>query len=389
MERLARWVSGSGILLLTMLLPISASAVHPGTSQAPSNRTGCSVDDLPRWRGGTVRLENDMPAGTDRNYTNGAALTIASHDLEGPQRIGCLRTPLRLYTGFLAWIEPGFWHHGEGEEASRNVVVRIGQAMYTPEDGSRTDLVSDDRPYAGLLYAGVAWNRRLRPSGASYELLDVRELTLGMIGPWSLAERSQNLVHDIRGIDRFLGWDHQLRNEPALQFVTERKYRQLAEGAVQPGWGHDVIASRAIRFGNIETAATVSLEGRFGWNVPNDFGSYPIRAGAENRPPSSAAAMRTSNPLSPVAPQAGIHGFVILEAKAVAWDFSLDGNLIRDSHRVSREPWIGQAAVGLSGQWMIGDRGVRLALMRVWRTREFREQAGSHAFGSVALSVDY
>ena len=73
----------------------------------------------------------------------------------------------------------------------------------------------------------------------------------------------------------------------------------------------------------------------------------------------------------------------------MAWDFSLDGNLIRDSHRVSREPWIGQAAVGLSGQWMIGDRGVRLALMRVWRTREFREQAGSHAFGSVALSVDY
>lgn len=330
-----------------------------------------------------------MPAGTDRNYTNGAAVTIASHDLDGPQRIDCLRTPLRLYTRLLAWIEPGFWRHGEGEEASRNVVVRIGQAMYTPGDGSRTDLVSDDRPYAGLLYAGVAWNRRLRPTGASYELLDVRELTLGVIGPWSLAERSQHLVHDIRGIDRFRGWDHQLGNEPALQFVTERKYRRLAEGAVRPGWGHDVIASHALRFGNIETAATVGLEGRFGWNVPNDFGSYPIRAGAENRPPSSAAAMRTSNPLSPVAPQAGIHGFVILEAKAVAWDFSLDGNLVRDSHGVSREPWVGQAAIGLSGQWLIGDRGVRLALMRVWRTREFREQAGSHAFGSVALSVDY
>src|SRR3546814_3930883 len=70
--------------------------------------------------------------------------------------------------------------------------------MYTPEDGTRTDLVTDDRPYAGLLYAGVAWNRRLRPTDASYEVLDVRELTLGVIGPWSLARESQDLVHDVR-----------------------------------------------------------------------------------------------------------------------------------------------------------------------------------------------
>jgi len=32
---------------------------------------------------------------------------------------------------------------------------------------------------------------------------------------------------------------------------------------------------------------------------------------------------------------------------------------------------------------------VRLALMRVWRTREFDEQVSRHAFGSVALSVEF
>src|SRR3546814_16455191 len=98
--------------------------------------------------------------------------------------------------------------------------------------------------------------------------------------------------------------------------------------------------------------------------------------------------MRTSKPAPSAAPRPGAHAFVILEAKAVAWDFSLDGNLFRDSHRVTREPWVAQAAVGVSSQWLVGGRGIRLALMRVWRTREFREQADAHAFGSVELSVE-
>jgi len=377
-------------LLAGLLLTSPAAAAGepvPAAEGSPA-AAGCTPDQVPRWRGGTVRLENDMAAGTDSNYTNGAALTIASHDLEGPLEMDCLPRPLRGYTRFLAWVDPGFWRDAGADAASRNVVVRIGQGMYTPEDGTRADLVPDDRPYAGLLYAGVAWNRRQRPTGASHEVLDVRELTLGVIGPWSLARQTQDLVHDIRGSDRFLGWDHQLHNEPAVQFAMERKYKRFAEGAIRPGWGHDLVASHAVRLGNIETAASVGLEGRLGWNLPNDFGSYPIRAGAENRPPSSAAAMRTSKPASSAAPRPGVHAFVILEAKAVAWDFSLDGNLFRDSHRVTREPWVAQAAAGVSSQWLVGGRGVRLALMRVWRTREFREQADAHAFGSIALSVE-
>src|SRR3546814_13114410 len=77
-----------------------------------------------------------MAAGTDSNYTNGAALTIASHDLEGPLRLNCLPRPLRNYTRLLAWVDPGFWRDAEAGAASRNVVVRVGQGMYTLEDRS-------------------------------------------------------------------------------------------------------------------------------------------------------------------------------------------------------------------------------------------------------------
>ena len=267
--------------------------------------------------------------------------------------------------------------------------VRFGQSMYTPENKTRTDVIPDDRPYAGLLYLGLAWNRRIHPQAASYEMLDVRELTLGVIGPWSLAEQSQDLVHRARGIERFRGWDNQLRNEPAFQMAMERKFKPYTEGAVRPGWGSDVIGSYALRVGNIETAASTGVEFRAGWNIPNDFGSYPIRPGAENRPPSGVADLRTTTPQSVLAPKPGAHVFLNLEGKAVAWDFSLDGNMFRHSHHVSRRPWIAQAALGISSQWIVAGRGVRLAVMRVWRTREFDQQAGHHAFGSIALSLEF
>lgn len=349
----------------------------------------CAPEQTVRWRGGTVRLENDLFAGTDRNYTNGVAFALVSADIDGRLRPDCLPQPFALYARFLGRVDPGFWRDAGTRAASQNVVVRLGQAMYTPADKSRADLVRDDRPYAGLLYLGLAWNRRLRPVGHGYDMLDSRELTLGIIGPWSLAHQCQDLVHKVRGLDRFQGWSNQLHNEPAFQLAMERKFRRPADGAVHPGWGSDIIGSYAVRIGNIETSANTGFEVRAGWNIPNDFGSYPIRPGAENRPPSGAAALRHSQPRDADAPRPGAHLFANLEARAVAWDFSLDGNLFRSSHHLHRRPWVAQAAAGLSTQWLIARRGMRLAVMRVWRTREFDGQVGGHAFGSVAVNVEF
>ena len=220
-------------------------------------------------------------------------------------------------------------------------------------------------------------------------MLDTREITVGVIGPLSLAEQAQNLVHDAFGDERFLGWDNQLENEPALQLALDRKYKSSNQsGAITPGFSADSIRSLGLRLGNIETSATIGVEGRIGWNLPNDFGSYPIRPGAENRPP-SAAVNEDDVQIYDTKPVPGIHLFVTLEAKAVGYDFSLDGNLFRSSHRVSRRPWIAQAAIGISGQGYIAGHGFRLALMHVYRTREYDEQLNDHSYGSIALSVEF
>lgn len=367
------------------LMPALAAAFDDDAAN-----TACTNEETFRFRGGTIRLENDLFTGTDQNYTNGVALTLVSRDISGRLRSSCLPAAVRLHAALIRRVNPEFWADADNPANTQNVVVRFGQSMYTPEDYAETDLITDDRPYAGLLYMGLAWNRRLQPQGAGYEMLDTRELTLGVIGPWSLAEQSQNLVHKVRGFDRFLGWDNQLHNEPAFQLAMERKFKAHADvGAVTPGWSSDVIGSYALRLGNIETGASAGLELRTGWNLPNDFGSYPIRPGTENRPPSAASAMRSAEPLSNRAPRPGTHVFVNAEARAVAWDFSLDGNLFRSSHHVSRRPWVAQAAAGISSQWLMRGRGVRLALMRVWRTREFDGQRSGHEFGSVAFSVEF
>lgn len=367
-------------------------ALAQPTADDTSGDQGCKAVEAIEFRGLTARLENDLFVGTDRNYTNGAALTAVSRDITGSLRTECLPTPVRLHAELIKWLNPGFWSDAGSTANAQNVVVKFGQSMYTPNDPLRTDLIVDDRPYAGLLYVGMSWNRRTHASQSATEMLDTREITLGVIGPWSLAQQSQNLVHDAIGADRFLGWDRQLKNEPALQVAMDRKFKDYqGADAATPGFSADSIRSIGLRLGNIETSAALGIEGRIGWNIPNDFGTYPIRPGAENRPPSSASLRGGSNDAARMAsgPRAGVHLFGTLEAKLVARDFSLDGNLFRTSHQVTRRPWVAQGAVGLSAQGLVAGHGVKLAVMRVYRSREFREQASNHAYGSVAQSLEY
>jgi len=370
------------------LLPATAQAV----SEDDSSIRDCKPNEVIKFRGGTARLENDLFTGTDQNYTNGVGFTLVSHDMAGRLRPECLPVPVRLHAKLIKFMNPDFWADAGYSANTQNVVVKFGQSMYTPEDNTRTELILDDRPYAGLLYMGLSWNRRKHEPQTNLEMLDTREITLGVIGPLSLAEQSQNVVHDAIGANRFRGWQHQLKNEPAIQLALDQKFKDYrGTGAIVPGFSADSIRTLGLRLGNIETSTTLGIEGRIGWNLPNDFGSYPIRPGAENRPPSAASIHSKADGANNAAtkPRPGVHVFGMLETKLVAHDFSLDGNLFRSSHSVTRRPWIAQAAVGISVHGLLAGHGARLAVMRVYRSREFEEQQTNQTYGSVALSIEF
>ena len=374
-------------LVMSMAVWVGA-ATAAADGPARAQQTGeCASSPAVEFRGYTARLENDLFADTDNNYTNGVSLTAISRNIAGVVDRGCLPLPLQLHAALIRQLDPGFW--GVGTDASRpqNVVVKMGQSMYTPTDPARTDLITDDRPYAGLLYVGLSWNRRRLDEQAKVEMLDTREVTLGVIGPLSMARQMQDLVHRVNGVERFQGWDHQLGNEPAFQLAREQKWRDYRGADSQlAGFSADSIRSLGLRVGNIETSASVGIEGRFGWNMPNDFGSYPIRPGAENRPPTALEPRAGS---ARARGRAGAHLFATLEGRLVAYDFTLDGNLLRSSHSVTRRPLVAQAAVGFSVYGPLAGYGFKLAVMRVARSREFDEQGPRHAFGSIALSVEY
>jgi lipid A 3-O-deacylase len=384
----ARRSAAVAFMLICGVAPVSAQFASNTGAVAQS----CSAQDAIRFRGLSARLENDLFVDTDQNYTNGLAFTAVSHDLVGQLKPECLTAPVRLHAELIRYLNPSFWADPNNPARAQNVVVKFGQSMFTPKDPTQTALILDDRPYAGLLYVGMAWNRRQHTPQNNTEILDTREITLGVIGPLALARPTQNIVHHIVGADKFQGWNNQLGNEPAFQMALDRKFKTYkGTGAIQPGFSVDSIRSLGLQLGNIETSATVGIEGRLGWNIPNDFGTYPIRPGAENRPPSAATIHGDAEDVitGSTRPRAGVHLFATLETKLVVHDFSLDGNLFQSSHSVTRRPWVTQAALGISAQRPIAGHGVKLALMRVFRTREFDEQGPSHTFGSVTVSIEF
>ena len=86
------------LLVCVFLAPAPARGAVPGTAVESAR---CLPEHALHWRGGTLRLENDLFTGTDRNYTNGVALSLVSRDLQGALRPECLPQPIAWYTRFI------------------------------------------------------------------------------------------------------------------------------------------------------------------------------------------------------------------------------------------------------------------------------------------------
>lgn len=308
--------------------------------------------------------ENDLFAGTDNNYTSGLKLSWISANLQDYTHDACLPHWIRQLNQYSEMIQPGPFD-------SRNMVVSFGQNIYTPSDKTRTDLIKDDRPYAGWLYMGFAYNAR------SSTQMDTTELDIGMVGPASLARQSQNFVHKVRGFSRWQGWDNQLDNELGIQVVKERKNR-IFEWRQPDGLEMDAITHYGFSAGNVKTYINGGLEMRIGSFLPNDFGTSPIRAAGDSNAPLSPSASRRMS-------RQGIYTFVSVDARAVARNIFLDGNTFSDSHSVDKKYLVGDIAAGIAWQWV----GGRITYAQYWRSKEFRQQKDAQSYGSLTLSLEY
>lgn len=307
----------------------------------------------------TFYFENDLFNGTDSNYTNGVKYSLISPDLSPHAPEGRLPRRVLEYIHKIPFI-------GESSpEFSHKVEFSIGQNMFTPADITRSDLIDEDRPYAGWTYISTSYHRR-HDSGGILSLMDTVELQLGIIGPESFAEETQKLVHKLRDLQRPNGWDNQLKNEPGLVVVFERKW--LLEPARSQAFGYSALSHIGASIGNVSTYLNSGMELRIGWNIPRDFGVSLIR-------PAGSTRLKIGDRFS-------MYVFGAVNGRAVGRDVFLDGNTFTESHRVDKNYFVADLAGGLA----VSYHRIIITWTEVLRTREFKGQERSHSFGSIALS---
>ena len=317
-------------------------------------------------------LENDLFYRSDRNYTSGIKLSYVSPDLSTfDEYPDCVPAPAQNVDVALRSLLERFFSTAD----RRNIVTTLGQEIYTPGDLKRRDVIREDRPYAGWLYLGLGYNEK-RDTKDKYgkawvDELDSLEVRLGVIGPLAFGRQTQDLIHDIRGFEKFQGWGNQLRNEPGVQLIAERKLRTLHELDT----GKDLILHYGGALGNVGTYANAGFELRIGHRIPDDFGSSPMRPAGNNTAPGS---YRRPQGIS-------AHLFAALDARAVVRDIFLDGNTFVHSHHVHKRPFV--ADLSLGGAVFL--HGWKLSFARVLRTQEFDGQPSRHSYGSITASYAF
>ncbi len=299
----------------------------------------------------SLQLENDLwGSGDDRFYSHGTEISYL--------RPGAPPN----WLGNIAQRIP-FFELGNAQA----VQFSLGQKIFTPQDTRATTLIKDDRPYAGWLF-GSAELLALLEASPDYQVGNLLGVTIGVVGPATHAEDLQNGVHDLIGVERSYGWEHQLHNELGiiLDYTRRWQYFHDSVGALELETSPHVTAA----LGNIYTYAGGGLLLRWGRGLRNDFSPPNIRPGFPGIPylkPSKRPSW---------------YLFAGLEGRAVARNIFLDGNTFQDSHSVKKKPLVADLQFGLAYQI----HGVRIALSNIWRSPEFDGQGDNTQFGAINLS---
>ncbi len=343
--------------LLTVLL--LACALTEGTLRA-------ETEPVARAREAglfTFYFENDAFGGTDQHYTNGTKLSWMTGDLSDWGQTGWRRT----FLGLLPFVNR--------PETQKNLGFSLGQNIYTPRDTDAAIPDPTDRPYAGWSYLEISFISKTQ------RRVDILSFQAGIVGPSSLAEDTQRLVHEWINSDDPQGWDYQLRDEPGFNLIYERRHRAYAR-AFDATLGIDFIPHGGFSLGNVQTYANLGATLRFGYNLPSDFGVQLARGGAIGASPADDRDPRVAPDRS-----TSLFFFAAADGRAVAQDIFLDGNTWKEGGpSVDKERFVADlmAGVGLiAGRWQLTGTFVH-------RTREFATQPeGSSRFGSITLSVAF
>ena len=358
MMRFGSWVWVVG---LAATLPVLADRTSPLPDRGDGNLT--------------IYLDNDLFSGTDENYTNGARVSWISGE-RPVSDIGSVQRFLRRLSGDadsfdLAKRLTGF---ADPAEVRYNFGFSLTQLMFTPEDPLVPGQPPGERPYAGWLGVGFSLH------AMDERVLNSVQLTIGVIGPAALGEEAQDVVHDIRAMQKFNGWDAQIPNEPTLglHFGQKRRLDLHREEWEEGAFRVDALADWSMALGNFRTGLEAGVFVRAGHNLPADFSDPRLSETAYSHRYFRGAGE----------PMGRFSAYVLFGARGrvSVYDASLEGPMFRDFETGVEKEWlVGEVFAGFGLRW---DR-VELSYVHTFRTSTFEEQDGGQQFGSVGLRVAF
>jgi lipid A 3-O-deacylase len=239
--------------------------------------------------------------------------------------------------------------------------ISIGQKMYNPYSGYAPDPATQDRPFAGYLYAEGAVN--LFYSNESSLKTGIQ---IGTTGKNSLAEAGQKLLHRTFGFYETGGWDQQIKNELALNLAAQytKLLTRVADNAV------DFSFEGYVNLGTTYSGAGAGILLRTG-SLNQLFNSAYTNAAIGNNAKTKALVK---------------HEFFFYakpQLNLVAYDATIQGSLFNNNSPVTfdQKPLVfaQQLGVNYSSQRFTADYSM------LFKTKEIRSTARAHQWGSISL----
>ncbi len=150
----------------------------------------------PELSGWAISFDNDalVPSTRDQDYTYGTSVTIAGKST---------RNYLLSLNRPLSWVNQWLGVGNGGEAIGHS--IEVGIYGFTPEDKTEPAPLSDDRPYASIVY----WSSSQELTAASSNSVWHSTLTVGALG-LEIAGDIQNEVHRVTSSRPANGWSNQI-----------------------------------------------------------------------------------------------------------------------------------------------------------------------------------
>ena len=209
-----------------------------------------------------------------------------------------------------------------------------------------------DMKYAALLYGGPFIQISDKNSFTHFEL------GLGVLGPSALGKHSQDIVHDLRGLDKAVDWDTQMSDRFAFDFSWIKKVRFCDS----TNTNMDFIGESFVTAGSVHRHGGLGITARYGINLPNNFEPSKIS--------------------SPALYNLTIKDSYFFIFGRIAGSYVEYNQFLAE---LNKNDFLGEAQVGLSAA--LGD--FELSYSQVFMTRQYKYQPENDSYGSIICRLRF